>query len=171
MSNNIKILLSVLLGIIIGALTIRNVFNSIETANLFFELQNQLKENEYGNATINDLRAELAAYNKRLSYISKLDTSNQSRLVSVISSFSSEHAVHIHFMPAAMIDTSGAYTLETNTIQFEGDFKESLKLLYAIEQEAGLSKIVSLNFEVKEDLSNQKRKLYTTAYFQNIYLP
>ncbi|MBK8659394.1 MAG: hypothetical protein IPN22_11145 [Bacteroidetes bacterium] len=63
-------------------------------------------------------------------------------------------------MPAAMIDTSGAYTLETNTIQFEGDFKESLKLLYAIEQKTGLSKIVSLNFEVKEDLSNQKRKLH-----------
>lgn len=168
MGYRLKLTLFGIAGVILAFLTYHNLSESIETIQGYYSLKKSATDNEYAFQNVTQLEQELNSYNHQLGYLTSSDTSNQSRLLAYISEFSSQHKTRINLLPRSISSLENGYEVETNVVQLEGDFKEMLQLLYAIEQEKRLSKVVSVNFELKEDWITKSRRLLATVYFQNI---
>ena len=168
MNYRIKTGLYIFAAAILLLLTYSHLRKTTTLISDYYHLKTSLTESDYSLSSIDQLKAELNSYNQKLGYTNNSDTSNQSRLLNFISEYTTTHKSRISFLPKSKIQSNNGYEIETNIMQLEGDFKDILKLVYAIEREQKLAKVVSLNFEVKEDWVDKTRKLTATAYFQNI---
>lgn len=168
MNYKLKIGLYSIAGLILLALTYGNVKDTYAKASEYYGLKGSLSDNNYAYRSVEQLQAELDGYNGQLGYTTNTQASNQSRLLNYISEYSKAHKTHISLLPQNHSEDKNGYEVETNIVQFEGDYKEMLQLIYDIEQQQKISKVVSAHFEVKEDWAAKVKKLYATVYFQNI---
>ncbi len=134
----------------------------------YFRLKKALSESEYSRKNIAELKTELAHYNNKLGYTTQSGISNQSRLLGFITEFCNNRKVRISLIPQGNVQEKNGYSVETNPVQLEGDFKQIVELIYQIEQVQKLAKVASADFETKEDWILKTRRLTATIYFQNI---
>lgn len=168
MGYRFKLILYGLAGLILAFLTYRNLNDAYQAIQDYYNLKKSAADNQYANRNAAQLQSELEGYNHQIGYTTNSDTSNQSRLLAYISEFASQHNTHINLLPKSLSSSENGYEVETNVVQLDGDFKEMLQLLYDIEQKKRLSKVVSVNFELKEDWITKSHRLLATVYFQNI---
>ena len=168
MNYKLKIGLYCAAGLILLMLTYGNVKDTYAKVSEYYLLKGSLSDNDYAYRSVEQLQIELDSYNKQLGYTTNIEASNQSRLLNYISEYCKAHKAHISLLPQNHNENKNGYEVETNIVQFEGDYKEILQLIYDIEQQQKISKVVSANFEVKEDWAAKVKKLYATVYFQNI---
>jgi hypothetical protein len=134
----------------------------------YYRLKKMMYDNDYAFRSVNELKQELQQYNQQLGYTTTTEISNQSRLLNFISEYCNTHKTRISLLPQSHSIEKNGYEIETNIVQLEGDYKEILQMIYAVEQEKKLSKVVSVNFELKQDWLAKSKKLFATVYFQNI---
>jgi hypothetical protein len=66
------------------------------------------------------------------------------------------------------ITTENGYVTKTAQLTVEGDFISLLKLIYFLEKDYSVGKVVAVDFKTHKELRTRKRKLNTTIYLQNV---
>ena len=70
--------------------------------------------------------------------------------------------------PKPYVTISNGYVTKTAELTVEGDFIKLLKLIYFLENNYTVGKVVATDFKIVKELRTRKRKLNTTIYIQNV---
>jgi len=139
-----------------------------------FELASQCSVYEEQLEFVKDAPLKIAALQKEIDIKEQiLGRSNagdefQENLLKQITGFCQKNQLILREYPQVHNYIQQEYNIETNEIVIEGQFIKLLKLLYALEQEYKLGKVVSAKFMSKKDFKTNQMKLTLTIYVQNI---
>ncbi len=70
--------------------------------------------------------------------------------------------------PQPYLTTANGYVTKTAQLTVEGGFINLLKLIYFLENNYTVGKVVAVDFKTSKELRTRKRKLNTTIYIQNV---
>ena len=70
--------------------------------------------------------------------------------------------------PQPYITSNNGYVTKTAELTVEGRFINLLKLIYFLENNYTVGKVVAVDFKTSKELRTRKRKLNTTIYIQNV---
>lgn len=139
-----------------------------------FELANQCSICEEQLEFVKDAPLKIASLQKEIDVKEQiLGHSNagvefQEHLLKQVTEFCQQNQLILREYPQVHNYIQQEYNIETNEIIVEGPFIKLLKLLYALEQEYKLGKVVSAKFMSKKDFKTNQMKLTLTIYVQNI---
>lgn len=131
------------------------------------------------NSTISSLEQaplEIKKIEKRLLEMNRLLSSGKSgdddfheEFLTFLTTYCNKNNLIIKNFPKPHKAISNKYTIETNIVTFEGDYKELIELVYNLEISHLKGNITSVSFDTKPDFRNGIYKLNLTIYEQNIY--
>lgn len=96
------------------------------------------------------------------------DTSFQSNLLHAVTSFAQAHHLSVVTFKEPHQFIKGESKLNTFSFSVKGNFANSLKLVYELEQIKKLGKILTVNFERKKNYRINKKYLETTILLQRL---
>lgn len=70
--------------------------------------------------------------------------------------------------PQPFVGVENGYITKTAQLTVEGDFIPLLKLIYFLENDYNVGKVVAVDFKTIKERRTRKRKLNTTIYLQNV---
>jgi hypothetical protein len=70
--------------------------------------------------------------------------------------------------PQPFVGVENGYITKTAQLTVEGDFIPLLKLIYFLETDYSVGKVVAVGFKTSKERRTRKRKLNTTIYLQNV---
>jgi len=118
---------------------------------------------------------KIAEIKNRISEIETRIGSNQSKevdfqdmLLEKVSSYCKTNGLVLKEFPQTHCFSQQDYLIETNTIIVEGDFIKLLKLVYGLENDFEIGKVVSVKFLTNEDFRSKRLYLSAVIYYQNI---
>lgn len=85
-----------------------------------------------------------------------------------VASFCQERQLAIQAMPESVIYEQQEVEILHNPIQVEGHFVPMVELLYHLEQEKQLGRVVSVEFNLGKNYQNRQEELTASIYLQNI---
>lgn len=97
-----------------------------------------------------------------------LDRSIHELILQSIGKYCYRNNISIREFPAAILYQQGEYIVETHKIVLQGRYIPLLRMVYELEQNTHLAKIVSVNFYTAHNRKKQKDELYVEMYLQNI---
>ena len=119
---------------------------------------------------------EIKEYKKKLDEINTFINKNDEKSINfhedflgVVSEYCSEKNIIIKDYPMPHQVENDKYTIETDIIRFEGDFRDLLQLVYFLEKSNMKGHISSLMFETIPDHRTGVYMLNLTIYEQNIF--
>jgi len=115
-------------------------------------------------------KIKLSSMNKNLGYVGSADEMSKEFILDFVSHYTDTSTVFLKSMPRTLVFDKNGYQLETNILELQGDFKQLTQLIYQIEYEYKISKIASVNYQLKTDLYTKRKDLILTLYLQNIIL-
>lgn len=139
-----------------------------------FELADQCEAYETQLDFVKDAPVKIAQLQKELDSKEQLlgrnlsETEFQEQLLQKISSHCSKNDLVIRELPQVHTYRQHEYEIETYTTVIEGSYVRLLKLLYAMEQEYRIGKVVSAKFISKKDFKTNRLRLTLSMYIQNI---
>ena len=92
---------------------------------------------------------------------------HQELLIS-ITEYIQTHGIVLKDFPQPYVSTDKGYLTKTAKVTVEGDFISVLKLIYFLEHNYHVGKVVAVDFKATKQLRTRKRKLNTTIYLQNV---
>ena len=92
----------------------------------------------------------------------------QHTLLAKISSYIEDKNIKLTSFPEPFNTPQKGYELETFVFKFESNYSDALELIYYLEEEERLGKMVSADFSVKVNFRNEQRDLETTVYIQSL---
>jgi hypothetical protein len=147
----------------------------------FLAIQNTIyayksyKENEEKVANANTAPQKVAYYKKKLADIENIikkqqgtGMDNQQLLLSVVSDYCNENDLVLKEFPLPITSNDKDYTIETNIFEIQGGFIKLVKLVYELEQNTIVGKVMSVNYEIKKNYKTKSFALTATLYLQNI---
>ena len=121
---------------------------------------------------VQSLEKEVAQYHGLLANFDQNTTSNlppsQTNLYELISSFCDENDLIIEEMPEVSVYDNTDFLLEQHIFTFKGEYRTMLRLLYAIEQEWKIAKVVSSHFYLEKNRQTRQEELKAQFHLQNI---
>lgn len=117
---------------------------------------------------ITQLENKLNSINKTIGTNITSDLDFQELLLEKVSNYCNDNKLILKELPQTHIYKNRDYNIETNMVVVEGSFIKLLKLVYMLEQEFKLGKVISVKFESEKDLITKKIRLSASIYFQNI---
>ena len=92
---------------------------------------------------------------------------HQELLIS-ITEYIQKNGMVLKDFPQPYVISEKGYLTKTAKVTIEGDFVSVLKLIYFLEHNYHIGKVVSVDFKASKQLRTRKRKLNTTIYLQNV---
>ena len=89
-------------------------------------------------------------------------------LLEAVTGYVQQHGLVLKDFPQPYETADKGYVTKTAKVTVEGDFISLLKLVYFLEQNYKVGKVVALDFEATKELRTRKRKLNTIIYLQNV---
>lgn len=114
---------------------------------------------------------EIESYERELR---QLDTEpsgtpfSQNALFQRVADFCQEHRLAIQAMPESTVYREQDLQLLHNTIRVQGDFIAMVRLLYYLEQEQRLGRIVSVEFALERNYQRRAEELTAHLHLQNV---
>lgn len=92
----------------------------------------------------------------------------QNQLFQSVTTFCQEHQLAIQALPESRIYQEQDLHILHNEIQVQGAFIPMVQLIYALEQEQHLGRVVSVDFGSKRNPRSRQEELSASIYLQNI---
>lgn len=89
-------------------------------------------------------------------------------LLEAVTSYVQKNGLILKDFPQPFIGIENGYITKTAQLTVEGDFISLLKLIYFLENDYNVGKVVAVDFKTSKELRTRKRKLNTTIYLQNV---
>jgi len=89
-------------------------------------------------------------------------------LLAAVTGYVQEKGMILKDFPQPYVTTANGYVTKTAQLTVEGDFIALLKLIYFLENDYNVGKVVAVDFDTKKELRTRKRKLNATIYLQNV---
>lgn len=143
------------------------VGKTIDMASECAELQGQIKST--GNAP--DRVAQLQAKLKELDAKAGVSADSiefQQALLEKVTNYCSGNKVLLKEFPANHIYSTNEVQVETNQFKLEGGFSNLLNLVFSLEQNERIGKVISVCYETKTDVRTKQVSLTAKIYVQNV---
>lgn len=114
---------------------------------------------------------QIGAYKQQLKQLEKAqgnESFTQNSLFQKVTSFCQEHQLAIQEMPESIVYQEEDMEILYNPIKVEGSFISMIKLLYNIEQEEKLGRVVGAEFKLTKNYQSRKKELTAHIHLQNI---
>lgn len=95
----------------------------------------------------------------------------QNQLFQTVTAFCQERQLAIQDLPESSIYKEQDLHILHNAIQVQGAFIPMVQLIYLLEQERRLGRVVSVDFETKRNPRSRQEELRATIHLQNIQKP
>ncbi len=145
-------------------------FSFKKTINSYFEYS----DNKEKLDSVQNAPQQISAVQKQLASIENAvrmnpDTSSdfQKMLLEKVSLYCQQNNLVLREFPQTIYFNNRDFEVETNQIVVEGSFIKILKLVYELEQNFYVGKLVSLKFSSQKDYKTGIIKLYGELFFQN----
>ena len=89
-------------------------------------------------------------------------------LLEAVTQYVQENELVLKDFPQPYLITDKGYITKTAKVTVEGDFIRLLKLIYFLESDYNVGKVVAVDFKTTKELRTRKRKLNTIIYLQNV---
>ncbi|MBI2281704.1 MAG: hypothetical protein HYU68_13595 [Bacteroidetes bacterium] len=142
-----------------------------DTLNLAIEnntLEGQIIENIDAPKQIQSIKQKLLKIEQLIGDKNQHETNVHQLLLESITQYNQKKALVLQDFPQPFISSNNGYVTKTAKVTVEGDFINLLKLVYFLEQNYQIGKVVSVNFETTKELYKRKRELHSTIYIQDI---
>lgn len=159
--------------LVLTALVVYYMFSNVISDTLDMKsqydiLEEKSKQLQQAPQQIALLKGELSAIDKVLSEQNDPTNSFQNRILEVVSNYSNLSGIEVRNFEEPIRVLNKNYEIETNIVTVSGSFKELLQLVNELEQNKRIAQIMSVNYHIKKDFSNQSTDLIATIHFQNI---
>lgn len=98
-------------------------------------------------------------------------TFSQNQLFQTVTAFCQERQLSIQALPESRIYNEQDLNILHNQIQIQGAFIPMVQLIYLLEQEQSLGRVVSVDFGTKRNPRSRQEELCATIHLQNIQKP
>lgn len=132
------------------------------------ELEVQISDASFASEKIAKIEGRLKSLNELIGTNITSDLDFQELLLETVTGYCSSNHIILKELPRTHSFIDQEYLVETNVIVVEGSYIKLLKLIYMLEKQFKLCKIISVKFESEEDLLSKRIRLFATIYFQNI---
>ncbi|MBL4669093.1 MAG: hypothetical protein JKY30_07495 [Flavobacteriales bacterium] len=89
-------------------------------------------------------------------------------LLESVTGYVQQNGIILKDFPQPYITTANGYVTKTAQLTVEADFISLLKLIYFLESDYSVGKVVAVDFKTFKALRSRKRKSNTTIYLQNV---
>ena len=89
-------------------------------------------------------------------------------LLESVTNYVQKNGLILKDFPQPFVGVENGYTTKTVQLTVEGGFIPLLKLIYFLENDYSVGKVVAVDFKTAKELRTRKRKLNTTIYLQNV---
>ena len=89
-------------------------------------------------------------------------------LLESVTSYVQKNGLILKDFPQPFVGVENGYITKTVQLTVEGDFIPLLKLIYFLETDYSVGKVVAVDFKTSKERRTRKRKLNTTIYLQNV---
>lgn len=138
----------------------------LRTENNSMELQ--IETNQDAPEQIQFLKQKIGKLEQLIgSEISK-DIDIHQLLLEMVTGYCQKNNIILKEFPQPFETEKNGYLTKTAKVVVEGDFVYLLKLVYHIEKNYKVGKVVSVDFKAEKELKTKIRKLQSTIYIQNI---
>lgn len=160
--------------IITGVFLLIAYFLAIKkTLNLMHECRNistQLEGIANAPETINKLERKIRSLEEHIGDTSRSELGRQQQILEKVGTYCNQNQLTFREFPSVHNFCDNLCNVETNTIRVEGNFRNSLGLVYYLEQKVSLGRLTSVACEKIKDNKTKQERLITTIYLQNITL-
>lgn len=117
---------------------------------------------------VSGLQSQLAVVNDRLGSTNSDDGSFQTQLLATTTEFCKSANLEVVGMTRPRSYIENDLVVETIPVKVEGGFIDAVKLIQYLETEAGVGRIISVEYALERLSSSRKNVLYTTINVQRI---
>jgi len=89
-------------------------------------------------------------------------------LLESVTGYVQQNGLILKDFPQPFVISENGYITKTAQLTVEGDFVPLLKLIYFLENNYKVGKVVAVDFKTTKEIRTRKRKLNTTIYLQNV---
>jgi len=131
-------------------------------------MEQQLSMAENAPEKIAGIKNRIAEIETRIGSNQSMEVDFQDLLLEKVSGYCKLNNLVLKEFPQTHSFSQQDYLIETNTIVVEGGFIKLLKLVYSLENDFEIGKVVSVKFSTKEDFRSKQLCLSAIIYYQNI---
>lgn len=96
------------------------------------------------------------------------DNNTQEKILEMVTTYIKDKPLLLKEFPKTILKETDGYLVELNYFTVEGNFKDLLSLIYALEQKEKVGKVASVNYMLKENMKTKRNELTATIYIQNL---
>lgn len=131
-------------------------------------LELQVEKVSNAPSEIQSLQLELNKIDARIGSFMSQGMEFQDVLLDKITGYCKENNLVLKEFPKAHQYRQQDYLVQTNAIVVEGGFIKLLQLVFELERQFEIGKVVSVKFITREDFRTRKLFLGATIYYQNV---
>ena len=142
-----------------------------DTVNLAIEnadLEQQIAKSQDAPQQIQHLKKKLQQIEQLVGNTDETDIDIHQVLLEAVTGYVQQHGLVLKDFPRPYETIDKGYITKTAKVTVEGDFINLLKLVYFLENNYKVGKVVALDFMATKELRTQKRRLNTIIYLQNV---
>ena len=134
-------------------------------------LYQEVSELEERQANAGQAWQEISSFEQQLEQLDAQQNNpsfTQNQLFQKVTAFCQEQQLAIQAMPESAIYEEQDVSILHNSIQVQGAFIPMVRLIYALERQQQLGRVVSVEFSTKKNLRTRNRELSASIALQNI---
>ncbi len=164
-------LLYILIGAVVFSFVVYNMAlsNTIDLAIKNSDFRDQIAKNQNAPQQIKIVKKRIkqleALVGTNKDYV---DVDIHQALLESVTSYVQKNDLVLQDFPQPYEATNNGYITKTVQLRVEGGFVSLLKLIYFLENNYNVGKVVAVDFKIAKELRTRKRKLNTTIYIQNV---
>lgn len=117
---------------------------------------------------IESLQAEISDLERIIGSNSNDENFIRQQLLENVGEYCQLHSIQLMEIPYINSRYNNGYNFQNNLVRLQGDYKTMLGLVYKLENEWKIARVMSVKFYLKRDIRQRKDFLFADIYLQNI---
>lgn len=131
-------------------------------------LKEQISKNQDAPEQIKKIKKDLKKIEQLVGNNDYVEIDVHQELLQLVTDNVQKKGLILKDFPQPYVTTDEGYVTKTALANVEGDFIDLLKLVYFLEMNYKVGKVVAVDFNTTKELRTRKRKLSSTIYIQNV---
>jgi hypothetical protein len=161
---------ALILGGIFGIIMYQLVLSdTVELSSRVNDMQQEVMGNIDAPVEIQELKTKLMKIEQLIGDSTQTSEEDVHQLLlESVTHYCQQKGIILNDFPKPFEKSENGFTTHTAKVTVEGDFINLLKLVYYLEKNYQVGKVVAVDFEATKNLRTRKRELHSTIYLQNV---
>ena len=146
------------------------VLPTVESCMEYIALSQKLDASAATAGRSADMREELERF-ERQSAVYRTDSTRADPLLSRLAPLCGRYGVVIDALMPSVEERQESYRLITRPVRLQGDYASLVRVIHALEHQAGVGKLACVQFSLQEDMLRGRRLLYADCFVQQLREP